>query len=212
MSRAYFSSSFSFSYLYSHLDLGPRLQSIAAQHGSLMLLLKHVEYSLSQYELLLHQFAWDFHHIQTVYPPPYLVGFGLGQNVEDIANFSRFLGELNLGPDDQTLSDRLSSAQNAYEHILEYVGPFVPGSSSSGPVISSRGASPGQQVSSSLPQTGALSSTEAGTSSTANVPPFPAVGTSPLAGRGSVVPSVGQPSPDVYSSLVEGQDSGSGVV
>lgn len=193
-------------------DLGPRLQAIAAQHGALTLLLKHVEYSISQYELLLHQFAWDYHHIQTLYPPSQLVGFGLGQSVEDVADFTRYLRGLNLGPDERTLSDRLTLAQNAYAHILEYVRPVVPGSPSDQqvllPLSQPQASSSTQQIPSLLSQPQVSSSTQPRTGSPAAIHSSPAVGTSPIAGRSSVIPSASEPSRADPSSSAGVQESG----
>lgn len=124
-----------------------------------------------------------------------MVSFGLGQSLADVTDFARYLRGLNLGTEEQTLSDRLSLAQNAYKHILEYVKLSAPGPSSD------------QQSSSSLPQPQVPSSVCPDI-----VGPSPAVGDLSLDGLGSGVPPADESSQEVSLSLVEGQESGGGAV
>lgn len=81
------------------------MQSLTAQHGSTLLALEQLEYSIAHYSLLLENLARDFLIMFRQNSKADLVKFGLAANEAVLEEFEAFLKDLRLGNDDRQLSD-----------------------------------------------------------------------------------------------------------
>lgn len=113
--------SFILFFSYSFLDLSLRIQSLAAQHGSTLLALEQLEYTIAHYTLLLDNLARDFLIMFCQNSKADLVKFGLAANEAVLEEFESFLKDLRLGTDDGWLSDRLAYAQSTYENLIRFL-------------------------------------------------------------------------------------------
>jgi hypothetical protein len=119
------------------IDLSGPLQSLMAQHSSLLLQAQQMEFALSQYCRLLATFAWDFRLMRTQHGSDRLAQFGLANSAADIDAFADFLGRAGFSEDEASYSARLSVAQDSYSRILSFLQPLLPSLFNSGDSVPS---------------------------------------------------------------------------
>jgi hypothetical protein len=108
------------------IDLSGPLQSLMAQHSSLLLQAQQMEFALTQYCCLLATFVWDFRLMQTQHGSDRLAQFGLANSAANIDAFADFLGCTGFSEDEASYSAQLSVAQDSYSHILSFLQPLLP--------------------------------------------------------------------------------------